>query len=222
MQSRTNHSLPKAVIFDLDGTLIDSATVILTGLEKAVIHQGFTCIKPLDTGLIGPPLRETFQEITGIQDYKTLDLLVSNFKSFYDLEGCLLSKPYPGISHLLDGLFQEGYSIYLATNKRLIPTKKIIQFLLWDGYFKATYAIDCQEIAFVNKSEMLKALIQDERIDIQNAVYIGDRHEDYLASQENHLNFIFVDWGYGGMRATYPNYASTLHDLHRLISLPYE
>jgi phosphoglycolate phosphatase len=88
--------------------------------------------------------------------------------------------------------------LYIATNKRLIPTKKILDYLSWNSFFSAVYSIDSNtEKPFKNKGEMIRALLNNEMIDLKSAVYIGDRDDDYEAANKNGLPCILVEWGYG-------------------------
>ena len=62
------------VIFDLDGTLVDSAPSILLCLAEALASQGIAPIFPLSSSLIGPPLHETLRNISGCKDDDTIAL----------------------------------------------------------------------------------------------------------------------------------------------------
>jgi phosphoglycolate phosphatase len=186
-----------AVIFDLDGTLIDSAPSILEVLATVIKKRGFSPAVSFSSSLIGPPLRETLRNLTGcIQEFE-LDELVSDFKDHYDTEGYKASRPYPGIEILLTELIRLKISLYLATNKRLIPTLKIIDNFGWTTLFNEIYTIDKQpNQLFDNKASMIQALLKAEKIDSRSAIYVGDRIEDFEASSLNDMRAILVGWGY--------------------------
>ena len=115
-----------------------------------------------------------------------------------DAVGYRGSVAYPGIHNLLESLHSQNYVLYVATNKRLIPTKKIVDHLSWGSLFSTIYSIDSNaEKPFKSKAEMIAALLGDESIDLKSAVYVGDRVEDYEAAKFNGLPCILVDWGYG-------------------------
>ena len=132
----------KAVIFDLDGTLIDSSPSILAGLEISIKKYGLLPAFPLESHLVGPPLKDTLRKLVGNQADIDLNLLVSEFKAYYDTSGFKESIIYPGIQDLLFQLYKANISLYLATNKRLDPTLKIINYFGWQSLFAEVYAID--------------------------------------------------------------------------------
>lgn len=201
MDRRTNKGHDKSsrsVIFDLDGTLIDSQESILNGIRIALNESGLEAKIPVTKELIGPPLIETLSKITAVKDPLTLNAVANKFKQHYDGTGYRDSVAYGGIQHLLESLDSHGYDLYIATNKRLIPTKKIIDYLSWGSLFRATYSINSNdEKSFKNKGEMISELLRNELIDPKSAIYIGDRDEDFEAAKENGLPCILVDWGYG-------------------------
>ena len=124
-------SIPyNAVLFDLDGTLIDSSPSILSCFGRVLDEAGLQPLVPLSNSLIGPPLRQTLINLTGLTDNGQLNQLIERFKVYYDSEGYKASKVYDGIETILDHLVQSGISLAIATNKRRVPTLKIIEYLL--------------------------------------------------------------------------------------------
>ena len=89
----------QAIIFDLDGTLIDSRAAILDAFGKVLAEQGIAPQIALSAVRIGPPLSETLRELTGSDDQALLGALAEEFKAHYDSTGyqaCLLyTSPSP-------------------------------------------------------------------------------------------------------------------------------
>jgi phosphoglycolate phosphatase len=195
----------RTVIFDLDGTLIDSAAAILEGFEYAIKRAGIDAVLPLTTGLIGPPLRNTFCKIVGEDESIEIDELIEEFKKFYDNEGFKKTRPYPGVEKLLRELKESGFILYIATNKRFLPTQKIINYLGWQGLFDDIYAIDkFDKFPFKSKELMVQALLKDKSIDRLSTVYIGDTEDDRVASIKSNIEVILVSWGYGNFQQIVP------------------
>jgi len=184
------------LIFDLDGTLIDSSGSILTSFEHALHSLGLTAQTALTPALIGPPLMHTLALISGTQDPPTLQMLAQQFKAHYDDEACKQATVFSGVVSMLDTLYATDSKIYIATNKRLFPTLRILHHLGWHHYFSGVYALDFFTPALANKKQMIGRMLNDEAIAETSAIYIGDRYEDGVAADGNRLEFAMVNWGY--------------------------
>jgi len=185
-----------SIIFDLDGTLIDSKASILNSIKTALDELGINSLVPLTEQLVGPPLMEMLNAICGAGSWALIPKVHAKFKEIYDTEGFQGSVIYAGVDALIKQLVEEGYHLSLATNKRRIPTEKILKFFNWDDYFNNVYTIDSEKITFKNKSQLIAALIKNEAIDCGQAVYVGDRHEDSVAATQNNIKFLLIQWGY--------------------------
>lgn len=203
------------VIFDLDGTLIDSQASILMSIEAALEAVGLESVVPLSEELIGPPLLETLSVICGTNDPVKISSVAAKFKEIYDAKGYKNSQPYDGVDELLVWLKAEGYGVCLVTNKRKVPTEKILEYFDWRQFFSHVYTIDSAGLPFKNKTEAIATLLQDSGIDPAHAVYIGDRHEDYEAANNNDMSCLLVRWGYGLDNLASPRNAeiNTVRDL---------
>ncbi len=190
------------VLFDLDGTLIDSAPAILASYQAAFAAAGLSPARPLDTSIIGPPLLETIAGLFPAASAAQHAQLAAGFKHSYDREGYRQTSAYAGIGEMLEALRRAGLTLGIATNKRLHPTELILEHLGWRQHFAAVYALDMISPALPNKAAMLTHMLGKEQIDPASAVYIGDRAEDGQASDANQLAFIAARWGYGSLSAT--------------------
>ncbi|MDO9597109.1 MAG: HAD hydrolase-like protein [Azoarcus sp.] len=189
------------VIFDLDGTLIDSAPAILSSFRDAFATLGITPELTIEDGIIGPPLTETLELLSGSTDPALIARLSEQFKASYDTSGLLQTAAYDGIDELLARLKEAGLSLSIATNKRIHPTRLILDHLGWGRYFDAIYALDLFQPRLANKAAMIGRLLADRKIPLAAAVYIGDRTEDGESADANQLPFIATTWGYGSVTA---------------------
>lgn len=189
------------VLFDLDGTLIDSAPAILASYRDAFAAAGVEAVMSIDAAIVGPPLLETLQMVAGTTDPGVIDRLAAGFKASYDSTGYRQTVAYAGVGDMLQRLADAGCSMSIATNKRLLPTRLILDHLGWSGHFAAVYALDLFEPRLPHKAAMIARLMQDRGITREHAVYVGDRSEDGESADANGLPFIAATWGYGSLVA---------------------
>jgi len=185
----------KAIIFDLDGTLIDSAQSILVSLQRAFKCCGLVPALPLESSLIGPPLRKTLQQLSPYSDSVQIERLAQYFIDSYDEKGCLEVRPFPGIDEMLKDLRRQGLALHIVTNKRAYPTKRILRELGWGELFGNVYAADTFADESYNKSDLLGRLIKALNLKAKDCAYIGDREDDANAAYENGIQFFWVNWG---------------------------
>ncbi|MBT9496134.1 HAD family hydrolase [Zoogloea oleivorans] len=189
------------ILFDLDGTLIDSAPAILASFRSAFAQTGIQPVIAIDESIIGPPLMETLQLLSGSHDPALIARLADAFKASYDTEGYKATAAYDGVGAMLARLKGAGLSLSIATNKRIHPTRLILEHLGWSGFFDHVYALDLFAPRLPHKAAMIERLIADREIPKEAAIYIGDRSEDGQSADANGLPFIAATWGYGSITA---------------------
>ena len=190
------------ILFDLDGTLIDSAPAILASFREAFASTGVATVRSIDESVIGPPLTETLQLLSGSDDPALIGQLADAFKASYDSEGYKATAAYAGVGDLLARLAAAGRQLSIATNKRIHPTRLILAHLGWLDYFSHVYALDLFTPRLPDKAAMIARLLADQNIARDQAIYIGDRSEDGESADANGLPFIAVTWGYGSLTAS--------------------
>ncbi len=189
------------ILFDLDGTLIDSAPAILASFRAAFAQTGIAPARAIDDSVIGPPLNETLQLLAGSKDAALIGRLAEAFKASYDSTGYQATAAYAGVGELLAELAGAGLTLSIATNKRIHPTRLILEHLGWSGHFAHVYALDLFSPRLPDKAAMIGRLLADQGIAKEAAIYIGDRSEDGESADANDLPFIAVTWGYGSLEA---------------------
>lgn len=186
------------VLLDLDGTLIDSAPSILKSIEVAFERVGIEPVKPLAQDLIGPPLKDIITKLVSEVNKEKIHQLIEAFKKHYDSSGYKETRAYDAVTEMLDELSINGLRLYIATNKRLMPTLKIVDHLRWTSKFEKIYTLDYFEPVLPNKMVMLKQLCKDISNATSGTVYTGDRLEDADAASKAEIPFFLATWGYGG------------------------
>lgn len=185
------------ILFDFDGTLVDSAPAILNCFERVLQTHALEACRSIDASLIGPPLRQTLEALSGQSDPVVLDALALSFKDIYDTEACLQTPAYGACQHVLEQLCAQGFTLAIATNKRQAPTQTIMAALGWGTLFAKVFASDSAPQRYSDKTGMIAALLHDFDIAPQAALYIGDTEADGRAAAANGVAFLPVAWGYG-------------------------
>lgn len=206
------------ILFDFDGTLVDSAPAILACFSRVLQAHGLTACRAIDASLIGPPLRQTLATLSGQSDPALLDTLSASFKDIYDTQACLETPAYADCQASLERLSELGFTLAIATNKRLLPTRKIIAALGWEGLFAEVFASDSYPARYTDKAGMIAALLHDAAIAPQAAIYVGDTEQDGRAAAANAVDFWPVAWGYGRFASQEQPLHSPQQLLARLVS----
>lgn len=184
-----------ALIFDFDGTLVDSEQAIYQCFHSITKQLAPERIEYANKILIGPPLRNTASEILGPKNQNHLDQFVELFIQMHDEQITKHTKPYPQVSETLKKINSKNIPMALATNKREIPTKKLLEYYDWKKYFDHVECSDSNH-EIRTKEVMIMDIIKKSKQYI-NSYYIGDTVGDYNAAKKNNLRFIRALYGYG-------------------------
>lgn len=184
-----------SVIFDLDGTLIDSSEDITHCLKLAYKNQNVAMKEKLTLSLIGPPLEEMIHQLSpGLSKSKATDL-IANFRELYSSSNFKFSKAYPGILSLLDHLKNKQIPCFIATNKPRRLTIELLNSKNINHYFKD---ICCSgDNNFKLKSELISFLIDKWNLEPKSSFMIGDSPLDIEAAIECNMKSIAHLGGYG-------------------------
>lgn len=188
----------QAIIFDLDGTLIDSSASILASYRAAFERTGRVPVRELGASIIGPPLGPTLQMLSGSSDAEVLDALACAFIDEYDSTGYRHTVAFDGVDAFLRELTADGVALFIATNKRIAPTRLIVEHLGWADLFDGVYALDSWGTRLPAKEEVIRRIVGLHALQPAASLYVGDREEDRLAAQQAGVPFFMVPWGYGG------------------------
>src|SRR5256885_48240 len=102
------------VLFDLDGTLSDSAPGILASLRHAFDTVGLARLDPaVERGLLGPPFYESLPPLVGAD---AVPAVIAAYRAYYGRQGMYETVPYDGIADVLAGLVAAGVRLAVATS----------------------------------------------------------------------------------------------------------
>jgi phosphoglycolate phosphatase len=209
-------TLPQAVFFDLDGTLLDSLPAISFSVLQAFSRCG---LQPLHTDLrdrIGPPIRVIFSQLAPGLAESDLDRLEQAFRVSYDTEGWRLTPHFPGAADLLRALRSVETRLFVVSNKPLHIATLILRTEGTLDLFETLVTRDSRHPPFPGKLEMLQHLITSHGLNPASCLMVGDTMEDATAATAASVSFAFVRHGYGDVPAHVP-IALRLEDLSELM-----
>ena len=187
--------MTKAFIFDFDGTLVDSEKAIYQCFQSITKKLAPKRVEYAKNILIGPPLRDTASEILGHEHQGSLDEFVQLFITMHDEQVIEHTQPYPDVIQVLKQLHTQNIPMAVATNKRALPTKKLIDHFGWNDYFQSVECSDSQS-QIRNKDAMIQDIISQNKL-FHRSYFIGDTVNDGLSAKLNQLLFIKACYGYG-------------------------
>ncbi len=188
-----------AVLFDLDGTILDSAPGILSALTDTFTHLGLP-VPPREElmAYIGPPLLASLQERAGLPLEKAQEALVI-YRNDFRRDGAFDSAIFPGVLGLMDSLREAGVPMAIATSKPEDQARKILDHFELTDYFTAISGAS-EDDARTSKAHVVgHALseLQAAGVNTDGAVLIGDRKYDVEGASAHNIPTILVEWGYG-------------------------
>ncbi len=194
----------KCIIFDLDGTLIDSGPDLLDSLNHVLISKK---LQPISKSVIGnlvgggaeAMIRKGFKYLKKELEEKELPSLIMNFIKYYSDNCTKKTKLYPNVRETLSYLREKNLMICLCTNKR----QKLAEKILND--FKVSFLFDF--ILGSQKGMLLKPNIEMpkkclERLNVkpENSIFVGDSNNDLIPAKKLGVFSAFVKYGYGNIK----------------------
>ena len=186
----------KIVIFDLDGTLLDTSEGVLSSVRYVIKKKG---LEALDDAVlrtfIGPPIQRRFKEIYQFEDEEIAEM-ASMFRNHYKDIDLLKAKPYEGLYRTLKELYDKRISIAVATYKRQDYTDTIMHHFKIDEYTDNIYGSDF-EGKYSKKDIISLCLNHAGIVDLGEALMIGDTENDAIGAEELGVDFLAVKYGFG-------------------------
>lgn len=192
--------LSPIVVFDLDGTLVDTAPDLIATLNVVLPAEGLPEIDPLQArSLIGAGIRPLIERALaemalGISDART-DALYARFLQHYREHLADRSRPFPGVEPALDRLAAQGFLLAVCTNKNEDLARRLLDALGLSHRFAAI----CGQDTFAVKKphpDALRQTVRCARGDPGRAAMVGDSATDIRLARAAAVPVVGVDFGY--------------------------
>lgn len=184
------------VLFDLDGTLLDSRPGIEAGLRRTLAALGFPPPEGSLAWAIGPPLTQTMARLLAGQAEERVAEAVAAYRDWYGRVGLFDARVYPGVPELLGALSAAGRVLFVSTAKRTHFATRVLGHFGLAGHFQAVHGTE-DHGRFDDKAELVRHLLQAEGLAPAETVLVGDREHDVLAGRSSGVRVLAVTYGYG-------------------------
>jgi phosphoglycolate phosphatase len=188
-----------AILFDLDGTLVDSLPDLAAGVNALLRELGRPALDDAAVArMIGdgvPTLVERALAASGVRDIP-LSAAIARFRALYEADPLRLTRPYPDVPAVLQILTREHRPLAVCTNKVQQATRAVLDGLGLAPFFAEVVGGDLLPRHKPDPAQLLFAL---ERFGIApaQAVMVGDHRNDVLAARAAGTSVIFARYGYG-------------------------
>jgi phosphoglycolate phosphatase len=188
---------PQLVIFDLDGTLTDSARGIVSSFRHALAQVGESVPDHPDLArmVVGPPMHQTLGAL-GLGE-KT-DAAIAAYRADYTTRGWDLNEVFDEIPELLADLRAAGVRLAVATSKAEPTAKKILAHFGLDDHFEVIAGASPDGVRASKADVVAHVLSQLDPVP-EHVLMVGDRSHDVHGASRHGIDTVVVEWGYGGL-----------------------
>lgn len=186
----------KNILFDLDGTIINSEEGITNCIRYVLDFWGME--QPPQEELlcfIGPPLKESFQKKYGFDEEKAIQSVVK-YRERFDREGIFECELYAGVAELIQELHGKGYHLAVASSKPETACQRIIEHFHLETYFDGVYGATLDG-SISTKKQVLEHVFKENGMKREDTILIGDTKFDAIGAKEAEIPCIGVTYGFG-------------------------
>ena len=190
-----------AILFDVDGTLIDSAPGIINTLEEVFSQMGVDTTNVDLRRYLGPPLRKSFGE--HFADPALIEKATGLYRDSYAVKGSHECTPYSGAAGMLRRLKDAGLLLCTATSK---PTAVVTPILEEKGlapFFDFIGGASMDE-SRDTKTEVVRYVLAQPMMQGKRVLMVGDRNDDMRGAADCGLDAAGALYGYGSREELEP------------------
>lgn len=184
----------KLLIFDLDGTLLDTGRGIVKSVAFTLKKMGLPVPnEDVCKSFVGPPFKKRFLELFNT-DEKSADTALAIFREEYGKGDVFLADHYVGMKECLENL-RKHYSLAVATNKSEVHAIALLEKFDLAHFFEVICGSDMA--ASMSKEQIVAKAAERIGMPLTDCVMVGDSDNDAIAAAKLGIPFIGVTYGYG-------------------------
>lgn len=185
----------KAVIFDLDGTLLDTGKGVVKSVKYTIQQMKLPSLSQseLET-FVGPPIKNKLQQTFNLTEEQAVEGM-NIFRNHYGKEDIYIAEPYAAIEDLLGMLKRDGYKLGVATYKREDQAIKLLEKMQIADFFDVIHGADSE--GKMSKADVINKSLLDLGCIPEEAVMVGDSDNDAIGAATAGMHFLGVTYGYG-------------------------
>lgn len=189
--------MEKAVIFDLDGTLLHTLPDIADRVNKSLTHFGYPTLSENQIMQnIGNGSKMLISQSMGLDPTDSrVEQVLNYFMTLYSQKNNSKTHLFDGIKQVLLTLHQKGYKLCIVTNKPQPATNAVVSEYLLDLPFYKIVGQSANVKCKPDKTATLN-LLSEMGVEPVNAYFVGDGETDVLTAKNSGVNGIAVLWGY--------------------------
>lgn len=186
--------MKRTILFDLDGTLTDSAEGVINCAIVALKYFGLPIPQREEMSfMVGPPLRDSFLRL-GVKE-EDVELAVELYRQRYVPTGMFENTPYPGIKSMLAALKETGHKLLVATSKPEGMATAILEKFQLAPYFDLICGASMDNTR--DSKDKVIAYLLEKTGGADDYIMVGDTAFDVEGAAVNGIPTIGVSWGYG-------------------------
>lgn len=187
----------RSIVFDLDGTLIDTLPDLAAALNRLMASKGLAPLAETEIAcFIGDGVGVLATRVLALRGREASKQDIAAFAADYAARPAERSLLFPGVQQALDALLRDGWLISICTNKPEAPARALLAAVGIADYFTAIGAGDTYPVRKPDPAHLIATIVAGGGYPAA-AVVVGDHANDIAAARGAGLPAIFAGWGYG-------------------------
>jgi phosphoglycolate phosphatase len=189
--------MPQFILFDFDGTLVDSKEVAVAVYNQLARQQGYKTVTAAETEALRQSTIPQRARLLGVPLYKIPFLAATFLRLYKEADDKLF--PFDGIREMLAGLKARGYRLAIVSSnseaniRRLLDRHQIPDI-------EAVYS----STNIFGKDTVIRRFLKTYRLQPSDVLYVGDEHRDVVACKKCGVPVVWVGWGYDSAGVVLP------------------